>query len=286
MASPGEKDLAGTMVTAAAAIRQADALLITAGAGIGVDSGLPDFRGPEGFWRAYPMYEHLGLRFEEAANPRHFRRDPGFAWGFYGHRLHLYRNTTPHRGFRLLLEWARRLTPQYFVVTSNVDGQFQKAGFDEEHIWEVHGSIHRLQCSQPCTPAIWANTATPLVDAATMRATQLPCCDACGEVARPNILMFGDGDWLAEHSDRQQARLGSFLQRLAGRRLVVLEIGAGTSLPTIRNLSESVARQFEGRCVRVNPREAMIPSPHIAVSAAALPALLALHRLQSVADAG
>ncbi|HQP37085.1 MAG TPA: Sir2 family NAD-dependent protein deacetylase, partial [Polyangiaceae bacterium] len=71
---------------AAEAIHQADALLITAGAGMGVDSGLPDFRGNQGFWRAYPAYADLGLSFVSLASPGWFQRDPRLAWGFYGHR--------------------------------------------------------------------------------------------------------------------------------------------------------------------------------------------------------
>ena len=70
---------------AAEALRQADALLITAGAGMGVDSGLPDFRGREGFWRAYPTVAKLGLSFEEMANPHWFAENPELAWAFYGH---------------------------------------------------------------------------------------------------------------------------------------------------------------------------------------------------------
>jgi NAD-dependent SIR2 family protein deacetylase len=57
-------------------LERADAILITAGAGMGVDSGLPDFRGSEGFWRAYPQVKELGLRFEDLANPEWFERDP------------------------------------------------------------------------------------------------------------------------------------------------------------------------------------------------------------------
>ena len=53
---------------AAAAVQNARALVITAGAGMGVDSGLPDFRGDRGFWNAYPMYERLGLSFVQAAH--------------------------------------------------------------------------------------------------------------------------------------------------------------------------------------------------------------------------
>src|SRR5512143_2212890 len=92
---------------AAQSVRRADALLIGAGAGMGVDSGLPDFRGAQGFWRAYPVYEKLGLDFSSMANPRWFTADPAFAWGFYGHRLELYRKTVPHAGFALLERWAR-----------------------------------------------------------------------------------------------------------------------------------------------------------------------------------
>src|SRR5687767_6713263 len=90
---------------AARAVAEADALLVTAGAGMGVDSGLPDFRGTDGFWRAYPPIAKLGLRFEQVADPHWFARDPPLAWGFYGHRLNLYRATEPHRGFGILLRW-------------------------------------------------------------------------------------------------------------------------------------------------------------------------------------
>jgi len=89
---------------AAEAINAADALLVTAGAGMGVDSGLPDFRGTQGFWRAYPVIAKLGLSFEDMANPAWFRDDPALAWAFYGHRLTLYRKTMPHHGFNQLLE--------------------------------------------------------------------------------------------------------------------------------------------------------------------------------------
>ena len=75
------------------ALHSSEALLIGAGAGMGVDSGLPDFRGKEGFWKAYPPLAKLGIRFEEMANPKWFQDDPDLAWGFYGHRLHQYRNT-------------------------------------------------------------------------------------------------------------------------------------------------------------------------------------------------
>jgi len=162
---------------------------------MGVDSGLPDYRGPGGFWRAYPPYRALGLRFEELADPVHFADDPALAWGFYGHRLALYRSTVPHAGFSVLRRWARERPTR--VLTSNVDGQFQAAGFDPDVVAEVHGSIHRLQCLAGGGAPVWSADGTDVaVDPATMRARPpLPTCPRCGALARPNILMFGDGDW-------------------------------------------------------------------------------------------
>src|SRR3954470_7719717 len=198
------------------ALESADALVITAGAGMGVDSGLPDFRGTAGFWRAYPAFAKLELHFEEIANPGWFARDPHLAWGFYGHRMMLYRATTPHAGFEILHRWATSKPAGSFVFTSNVDGQFQRAGFDGQRVLECHGSIHHLQCSQPCREDIsCADDVTIDVDPDTMRAADpLPRCPACGEIARPNVLMFGDGRWLDARAEAQAARYAEWLGRV------------------------------------------------------------------------
>ena len=258
---------------AAAAIRKAKALVITAGAGMGVDSGLPDFRGDEGFWNAYPPYRRLGLSFVEAANPRHFEGDPAFGWGFYGHRTNLYRETVPHRGFQLLQEWADRFDQDVFVVTSNVDGQFQKAGYRDDQILEVHGSIHHLQCLAPCCHAIWDNREEIPVDHDTMRARQIPKCPHCGGVARPNILMFGDWSWLSDRTRGQEMRFDSFCAQHRGEPLAVIEMGAGTAIPTIRYTSEQLGRAPQARVIRINPREPQIGGGHISLPCGALEGL-------------
>ena len=112
------------------------------------------------------------------ANAALFRDAPHVAWGFYGHRLNLYRQTVPHRGFATLLEWGTRMPT--FVYTSNVDGQFQKAGF--EHVVEGHGSIHRMQCTARCGVGVFsADPYEVVIDESTMRAVDpLPACPSAG----------------------------------------------------------------------------------------------------------
>ena len=106
-------------------------------------------RGPEGFWKAYPPLKEKGIVLERMSTPHWFETDPKFAWGFFGHRYNLYQKTTPHNGFNILRKWGESKERGYFVFTSNVDGQFQKAGFSEDRILECHGSINFMQCCQP-----------------------------------------------------------------------------------------------------------------------------------------
>lgn len=251
------------------AFTTARALVITAGAGMGVDSGLPDFRGPEGFWNAYPPYRRLNLSFEEAANPDHFDRDPLFGWGFYGHRTNLYRSTVPHEGFAALRRLIDRFELDCFVVTSNVDGQFQKAGFTEDQILEVHGSIHYLQCCTPCSLQIWKNCEVVSVDPTTMRAKCTPRCPRCGGVSRPNILMFGDFTWLSDRTEQQRRRFSSFCDQHRASPLLIVELGAGTAIPTIRYQSESLAGRHRGLMIRINPREPWVPADAISIPCSA-----------------
>lgn len=262
---------------AAAALRGARALVVATGAGMGVDSGLPDFRGDQGFWNAYPLYERLGLSFVDAANPDHFDADPPFGWGFYGHRLDLYRRTVPHDGHRILRSWMADLGLPAFAVTSNVDGQLQRAGFDPDAVHEVHGSIHHLQCTTPCADDVWECREEIPVDTGTMRARRIPRCRNCGAVARPNILMFGDGAWLPGRSAEQGRRQDAFLEE-HGEGLVVVELGAGTAVATIRWIVDRLARLPGTTVVRVNPREADIRPPHLGIPEGALEALRKIDR--------
>jgi len=259
-------------------IRKAEALLICAGAGMGVDSGLPDFRGREGFWQAYPPYAQKGLGFIDMANPGWFRKDPHFAWGFYGHRLQLYRDTLPHEGFTVLRKWGESKKAGYFVFTSNVDGQFQKAGFSGNRVLECHGSIHYCQCLQDCGQSIFqADARAVTIDQETMRARDpLPACPNCHGLARPNILMFGDWEWDPLREEKQSLRYRKWLDTLSMGKLVIVECGAGRAVPTVRLQSVQAAARTKGRIIRINVREPGIAPPGLSIAKGAAEALTAI----------
>jgi NAD-dependent SIR2 family protein deacetylase len=264
---------------AADLIANAEALLIMAGAGMSVDSGLPDFRSPQGFWRAYPPLEKLGLSFEDMAQPRWFAEKPRMAWAWYGHRQQLYRETKPHAGYQLLREWGQAMPAGSFVVTSNVDGHFFFAEFPADRIVEKHGSIHRYQCTTPCTTATWRDTPPDLmIGLKTLQAFgELPHCPECGAVARPNVLMFNDDAWIADRTFEQQERYTDWLAGLRGKRVVIIECGAGTAIPTIRLAAQRTAETSFATLIRVNPTPAEGDESAVVLR---LPALQALTRIQ------
>lgn len=258
------KDLNFDLQHAAQLIAGADALVIAAGAGMGVDSGLPDFRGTAGFWQAYPALAKANINFAEVASPRTFEQNPSLAWGFYGHLLALYRQTAPHPGFVILRRWGERMLMGARVFTSNVDGQFQKAGFPEEEIHECHGSIHHLQCTNECKSGVWrADGFIPTVDAESRQLLSLPPhCPECGALARPNILMFNDWNWTPQRSESQSRAEAKWLDSIAESqaRIVVVEIGAGTAIPSVRHFSHRIIHECGGRIIRINPGESKVPS--------------------------
>ena len=254
---------------AAVAIDAADAILITAGAGMGVDSGLPDFRGNDGFWNAYPPYKRLNVAFADMASPDWFRKDPAFAWGFYGHRRNLYRQTMPHYGYGVLRRIAEK--KDHFVFTSNVDTAFERASFDKDRIVECHGSIEWNQCTRICGAGITpADDETVEIDDGPMRAVgDLPSCPGCGGLARPNIMMFGDPFWDKRRTEAQLEKLYAWLKTVSN--IVVVECGAGVAIPTVRELSERIGSL--GRLVRINPRDPGAPDGAISIESGACKAL-------------
>lgn len=245
-------------------ILQAESILIGAGAGMGVDSGLPDFRGKEGFWRSYPPLADLGLQFEEMANPRWFHEDPTLAWGFYGHRYQLYKSTRPHKGYEIFKKWIQSLQIPSFIYTSNVDGHFSSTGWRNQTL-ECHGSLMHLQCLENCGQSPWIAQSSIKqkiqVCMKTLRCkSALPSCPGCHKLARPNILMFSDFYWDQSRTSQQEKALENWLSINGNQQLFVIEIGAGITIPTVRSFCEKTKEFYDCEMVRINPRDYHSPS--------------------------
>jgi NAD-dependent SIR2 family protein deacetylase len=226
---------------AAQLIRAADAIVIAAGAGMSVDSGLPAFRGSGGLWTTLMPTGMSERQLGSLTQGDCFRKRPSQAWTFYGRAIDVCRLSVPHDGYRLIREWAATKRHGVFVYTSNVDGHFQAAGFSEDRIVECHGTIHTLQCATPCSDQLWLAGAS-----IGGGISKPPGCLNCGGLARPNFLLFADDAWVRARTARQQARLREWAAAI--ERAVVVEIGAGQAVPSIRLFAEA----FGAPLIRIN----------------------------------
>ena len=242
---------------AAEKIRNADSVIIMTGAGMGVDSGMPDFRGGAGLWTAYPKLAHLKISFVEMCNPTALAKEYKLVMGWYAHRLQDFRATTPHDGFRMVHEIANRAPKGGYVYTSNIDGQHQVAGWPEERIVECHGSSHFLQCEKPCSSNIWsADDWHPEVNIEECLLTSPdPTCPKCGGRARPNVMMFSDPEF---RFGREEEQFWKFHQWASDcDNPVVIEIGAGVHIATVRIM----AQEYSDTIIRINPQHHEVRRP-------------------------
>lgn len=126
--------------------------------------------------------------------------------------------------------------------------------------------------------SIWpASEVMPEVDEDQCRlVSPLPVCRDCGELARPNILMFGDWNWQGHRTQAQQLRLNAWLAGVS--RPVVIELGAGTNIPTVRRYGEAL----DAPLIRINPTEpAVVRRRDVSLAMGALEALRGIDAIGS-----
>lgn len=256
-------------------LEQADAIIINTGAGMGRDSGLADYRGEGGQWGA--METDTGKDIFEVVNPQSFLENPALMWGMFLKRMQEYQQTTPHEGFQILLKWIKRYELDYFALTSNIDGHFQKAGFAEDRVREMHGSLAYFQSAFPDkSPELWRNERP--VEELLREASQgiFPTCPISALPARPNVYMFRDDTYLPTITKAQDAYFQAFLQRNTSKAIVVFEIGSGPHVQTIRLKTRMLKTEYGAKVVRINPKDHTIKPPHISIAKGALEALRAI----------
>jgi len=252
-----------------------DAILILAGAGLSVESGMPSYlSNSDSFWESFPPFKKKNMTFYDVSNPAFFLNDPHLAWGFYGERLMLANRTIPHEGYDILKKWAETKN-NYFVYTSNIDGHFLKANFPDNRIVEAHGSIHHVQKDGEIMEAFKIPELSPPI-IKDYRAVNLPY-DSDGNVIRPNILMFGDWSWISYRFLDQKDRFNEWINDtiLGLKKLVILEIGTGISSVSMRKLTHELVKAHAGlaNVIRINIKDSEIEEPHIGLQLSSLNAI-------------
>ncbi len=238
-------------------IKNAEAIAIFAGAGMSVDSGLEQYRGENGLWTKSVTINNKTYKFEDLLTHIAFEETPYEAWGFIGNLIEKYKNTQPHSGYYQLLELLKN--KEYFVITSNCDEYFKKAGFSHEKIYECHGSIFNMQCLNIKERGIHETSPIKLDKNSHLALDPLPKCPKCGENCRPNIYMFYDWFWESQNSVKQQINYNNWHKNILKTtdKIVAIEIGAGKTINTIRKLCEKFTEN-KHPLVRINPHDCEI----------------------------
>lgn len=205
---------------------------VLTGAGISAESGIPTFRGPEGYWT-------VGSREyqpQEMATYKMFSQHPDEVWKWYLYRMAACRRAEPNPGHAALVDMADLLLDRYILITQNVDGLHLRAGSALESTYQIHGNIFFIRCAVECCRRIY-----PLPpglpgkkkdDILTEAEVAILRCPDCGGWARPHVL------WFDESYDEKYFR---FHSAMAAAEKTDLLIVVGTAGAT--NLPNQVARE-------------------------------------------
>lgn len=247
---------------AAQLIKEADCLLFLSGAGMGVDSGVGTFRGKN--TSLCPLLKARGMDFFDVSNPRWFEDDPRIAYGYWRWVYDTYvTQSAPHQGYYMLQRWAEQKRFPAMSYTSNIDGHWLESGMPAERVVEIHGSVRYWQCCDNCPGSnIWSDPSfmgTFQIDPEThmpFEGQTLPVCTHCKSArVRPNVKMFQDTAWNPERTDEQKERWVQYVESIPqDKNIVLIECGAGTSVPTVRMTTERIlsSRPGNSNVVRIN----------------------------------
>ena len=257
--------------------REKGNITVLTGAGLSAESGIPTFRGPEGYWTVgSTVYQP-----QEMATFAMFSRIPDEVWKWYLYRMGVCRNAEPNAGHYALVDMEHHLADRFTLITQNVDGLHLRAGNSLERTLQIHGNVHYMRCSLECSGTVYP--IPPEVepkgkeDALSATDRRHLRCPRCGARTRPHVLLF-DESYNEQHYH--------FYSALTAARKTDLLIVVGTAGAT--NLPNQVGREVfrqGGAIVDVNietnpfaelAQQSERGSFYRAPSASALPAIAAV----------
>ncbi|HEY5014001.1 MAG TPA: Sir2 family NAD-dependent protein deacetylase [Acidimicrobiia bacterium] len=195
-------------------LRGARHVVVLTGAGISTESGIPDFRGPNGIWTKDPAAE-------KAANIEHYLADPELRARSWQNRLRSeIWEAKPNAGHRALAEMEQRV-PLEALLTQNIDGLHQLAGSSAEIVVELHGNVREAKCVE----CAWRGPMAQILDRVRAGETD-PACEACGGILKSATISFGEALVAADLERAQRAALRGDVFLAAGTSLGVYPAAA------------------------------------------------------------
>jgi NAD-dependent deacetylase len=228
-----------------AALANEGAVIALTGAGVSAESGIPTFRGKEGYWTVGAREYHP----QELATNEAFRAMPWDVWAWYLYRRGVCRAAEPNAGHTALVRLEQSLPKRFALVTQNVDGLHRRAG--SRRVLAIHGDIDQMRCAVECVLDRWPIPeqipALAKGDPVPPEQRALLVCPRCGGMARPHVL------WFDESYDEPRFFLDSARElALASALLIVAGTSAQTNLPW---QVVSLARHAKATIIDVNTED-------------------------------
>jgi NAD-dependent deacetylase len=213
------------VLSACRAASERGPIIVLTGAGVSAESGIPTFRGKEGYWTVGAREYHP----QELATYEAFERMPWEVWAWYLYRLAVCRAAEPNAGHHALVRLGEAFGTRFSLVTQNVDGLHRRAAGrpPDLRLFAIHGDISLMRCARECVPTRW-----PIPDQigalgkgepVSAEARALLVCPRCQGLARPHVL------WFDESYDEERYHLNTVRELAIQAALVVV---AGTSAQT------------------------------------------------------
>ena len=226
-------------------------VLVITGAGVSAESGIPTFRGKDGYWR--------NLDPIKLATPEAFARDPELVWQWYRERRRRIRNAQPNAGHEAIATLARRAS-EFLLVTQNVDDLHERAGLAKTEMVQIHGDIFLTKCSRCDFEKEQEHE---------QEQDGIPRCRKCDALMRPGVIWFGE-----PLPPRETQRVENYLQRDSCG--VVIVAGTTATFGYIIDWALRASRRG-GELIEANPEET--PLSRFATRLVREPAAVALPRI-------
>jgi NAD-dependent protein deacetylase/lipoamidase len=212
-------------------------VLVLTGAGVSAESGIPTFRGKDGYWR--------NLDPAQLATPEAFARDPKLVWEWYRERRYGIRNAQPNAAHAAITRLAQH-ADEFLLVTQNVDDLHARAGLPKEKMVQIHGDIFVTRCSR-CD--FGRSDYEQEQEEDEEEENVVPRCAKCDALMRPGVVWFGEQlPWTEIR--RVEAYLGGGVCDL------VIVAGTTAIFGYIVDWAlRGSPKRFRGELIEVNPEE-------------------------------